>query len=97
MAHEEQVLWKLIRECGLVWLGSWQSVTDAGTEQFKWKITQASLRMDLLRKHWQTFKDVATGATGAESLPKWGAERPASGKPRPQPVLDTEMDDDVPF
>jgi hypothetical protein len=65
--HEEQRIWKLVRENGLLWRGSY-----AGPEkEWTWKVWESELLWDRLREYWQTFRDVARGDKPLSALPKW--------------------------
>ena len=68
LTYDEQVLWKLIRENGYLWKGAYGKDKD---RIWTWKISQDSLRIDKLREHWDTFKDVAHGKIDASELPQW--------------------------
>lgn len=87
LTHEEQILWKLIRECGLLWKGSYS------TGEFKWSIDEDSLTWARLREHWQTFVDVASGKQGLDSLPTWTKTKPAEI----QKSGFEDLEDDIPF
>ena len=54
--HEEQKIWRLIRECTALWVGHPKKV-----DNFNFR---------LLRKHWDQFIQVARGEAGEEILPK---------------------------
>lgn len=91
LTHDEQVLWKLIRECGLLWKGKYDKEGC-----WQWELKTDSLIFQRLRKHWDTFQQVASGEADKSSLPKW-IER----KPVPQ-LKDGDLpppleDDDIPF
>ncbi len=47
MTHEEQILWKLIRENGAVWRG-WH---DGPNKEWIWWVREDKLDFDLLRQH----------------------------------------------
>ena len=84
LSHEEQVLWKLIRECGLLWRGSY--VQRGSIEEWTWKIREESLILESLREYWDTFKSVAQGDLPNDKLPKWVREKPQ-----------VDFDDEIPF
>jgi hypothetical protein len=65
--HEEQRIWKLIRENGLVWRGSY---SELGKE-WTWEVSERKLIWDRLREHWETFRGVARGDKLPSALPKW--------------------------
>ena len=65
--HEEQRLWKLIQENGLLWRGRYPGTT----KEWTWEISEKQLIWDRLREHWETFRDVARGDKPPSALPKW--------------------------
>lgn len=91
LTHDEQVLWKLIRECGLLWLGQYDK-----QGYWRWELNMDSLIFKKLREHWDAFNQVASGEADKSILPKW-AER----KPIPPKLKDGDFppleDDDIPF
>lgn len=91
LTHDEQVLWKLIKECGLLWLGKHDK-----QGYWRWEVKPDSLVFKTLREHWNTFQKVASGEADKSSLPKW-TER----KPIPPPSEEDDFppldDDDIPF
>ncbi len=89
LTHEEQILWKLIKECGLLWRGSYKPT------EWRWTVSEDSMVWENLRKHWQTFVDVASGLKGAEDLPTWLKTKPTGSKAGSADFDD--MDDDIPF
>jgi len=94
LTHEEQVIWKMIKENGLLWRGNWRGADGA----FQWKIEEDSLMFDRLREHWDTFKKVASGESPKTDLPKW-AKRQNEGDKKPVAKgggFDS-FDDDIPF
>jgi hypothetical protein len=97
LTHEEQVRWKLIRENGLLWRGSY------ATGKWSWSVDEGSLIFDRLREHWAKFCSVAESGSGHDTLPSWAKTKPAgygTAKP-PEPSTKStgfdNMDDDVPF
>lgn len=98
LTHEEQVLWKLVRENGLLWRGNFSNVD----QQWSWQVHGQSLIFDRLRKHWATFCSVADGSASAADLPKWNVTKPkgTSYPPTSKTASKTgfeDMDDDIPF
>jgi len=100
LTHEEQVRWKLIRENGYLWKGSY-----AGRRfEWTWTVDEDSIIYPRLREHWATFCAVADGTAGPDqSLPTWAKTDPARSY-RPPPVAKPaektgfdDMDDDIPF
>ncbi len=81
LTHEEQVLWKLIRENGALWRGHF----DKPTGEWTWKIEQHNFVIERFREHWATFNAVVRGDASESALPTWKKYR----LPR--------MDDEIPF
>jgi hypothetical protein len=71
LTHEEQVLWKLIRENGSLWRGDYDL-----QGYWMWKVTLDDLIMSRLREHWETFRQVASGDADASMLPTWQSYNP---------------------
>lgn len=63
--HEEQILWKLIRETGHLWAGEYD---DEG--QWAWYIRKESLIHERLRDQWDNLLKVARGEQSRDTLPK---------------------------
>ena len=58
LTHEEQRIWKLIREDGSLWHGSF--IEHNGEEIWNWNPNHVgNLHLDLLRKEWDKLKSVA--------------------------------------
>ena len=93
LTHEEQVRWKLIRDNGYLWRGSYRS---GPRKEWDWNREEGSLNFERLREHWATFCSVADTGSGHDKLPSWPRTDPAS---RPPPVKTgfDDMDDDIPF
>lgn len=81
LTHDEQVLWKLIRENGYLWKGSFGSDGEWGWNTYK----PTNLVVSRLNEHWQAFQQVARGEADKSTLPTW-----------PQKKTD-QFDDDIPF
>ncbi len=77
LTHEEQVLWKLVRENGLLWKGRYEKNNDEWT----WRVEPDSLIYARLREHWATFNSVAKGEADKSILPTWA-------KTKPEPEID---------
>lgn len=92
LTHEEQVLWKLIKECGYLWRGNWSGRGEF--QEWKWSLTESDLILERLEKYWDTFLAIARGEKDRSEMPVWTRERerPKAAKPG----FD-EMDDDIPF
>ena len=95
MTHDEQVLWKLVRENGLLWRGNYSGVD----REWTWTVNEGSLLFDRLRQHWAKFCSVADGSASAETLPTWAKTKPKDAGPPPSPAKSgfEDMDDDIPF
>lgn len=83
--HEEQRLWKLIRENGYLWRGSYKGPGG----RWQWSIEEESLNWDRLREHWENFRNVAQGDANLSVLPSWIEYEPI-------PPSD-ELDEEIPF
>lgn len=81
LTHEEERLWKLIRENGFLWLGRW--ITKGDRQEWIWDIRKDSLVWERLREHWQTFRLVASGESPKTVLPGWTKEKKAEDPPPP--------------
>jgi hypothetical protein len=72
LTFEEQVIWRRVRDCGLLWRGKY-----TGPEgEWVWSVTPASLLWDRLRECWTVIKGVANGSLPAEKLPTWQKTKP---------------------
>lgn len=74
--HDEQILWKLIRENGLLWRGRYDGVTGLRT----WSVQDDNLIYELLREHWTKFNAVTNGQAEKSSLPTWIKRKPEPSK-----------------
>lgn len=83
LTHEEQLIWRIVRENGYVWRGHYDK-----QDEWSWTVTEHSLIRDRLRDYWDTFKGVALGDLPKDKLPKWKKRKAG---------FDTDLDDDVPF
>lgn len=73
LTHEEQTLWKLVRENGRLWKG--YHLPKSG--EWTWRIAENSLVFESLREYWEIFNAVAKGEAEKTSLPTWDkVERP---------------------
>jgi len=88
LTHEEQTLWKLVRENGLLWKGR----HDKGNGEWTWHIEENSLILERLREHWETFNAVAKGEAEKSSLPTW-----VKKKTEPKAGSFDDFDADIPF
>lgn len=67
LSYDEQVVWKLVTECGYLWRGSYKG-RDA---TWRWSVDEQSLVRERLKEHWATFKQVASGDLPPSALPTW--------------------------
>jgi hypothetical protein len=94
LTHEEQVLWKLVRENGALWRGNWSS----NTREWTWTVAEQFLLFAKLREYWPAFSKVAESGTGHSELPDWVRTKRDEGgtKTKPSSGFD-DMEDDIPF
>jgi len=93
LTHEEQILWKLIKENGLLWRGNWRGSNG----EFQWKVEESSLIFERLREHWETFNKVASGESPKSALPTWSKTQTASEKKPPAKSAFDDFDTEIPF
>jgi hypothetical protein len=67
LTHDEQVLWKLIRENGYLWSGRF----DREGGRWIWQVQPSDLIVERLREHWEAFKAVAYEDADKAKLPTW--------------------------
>lgn len=91
LTHDEQVIWKLVRECGYLWRGQHDQ-----QGHWQWELTPDSFIFERLREHWDTFQQVASGEADKSSLPKWTERKPIPPKLKDGDFPPLE-DDDIPF
>lgn len=72
--YDEQRLWKLIKENGAVWHGTYHHPSTPG--QWTWEIKESSVNYQVLREHWPTFVAVAAGDMSPDKLPDWEKGEP---------------------
>ena len=90
LTHEEQVLWKVIKDSGLMWEGGYN---NGSAWEWHWDRLEREV-FPILREHWELFNEIANGGRPRSELPKWG-KQPKS--PAPAPAPDADFDDDIPF
>lgn len=66
LTHDEQILWKLIRENGSLWRGSFDK-----NNEWSWNIKESAFIFERLRNDWVIFKAVAEGFGEKNILPTW--------------------------
>ena len=92
LTHEEQLVWKLVRENGVVWKGRF----SGSPAEWTWDIKEGSMIWDRLREHWPVFKAVANGSQSTTALPRWQkVNRPPAKAEAAVPGAD--LDDEIPF
>ena len=84
LTHDEQILWKLIRENGYLWLGRKHKTNGEWT----WEIQEGSLIFERLREKWEKFTSVANGTAEKSVLPIWAENKKGSFD---------NFDDDIPL
>jgi hypothetical protein len=90
LSHEEQVRWKLIRECGYLWRGRF----GGSNNEWRWEVKESDFCFDRLREKWALFCAVADGDKPASELPKW------TKSSKPVPKSSSGFDDfgeEIPF
>lgn len=86
LSHEEQLIWRLVRENGYLWKGKYDK-----HDQWSWDVSEDGLIRDRLRDYWDIFKGVALEELPKDKLPTWLKKKPKAA------AFDTDLDDDVPF
>jgi hypothetical protein len=71
LTHDEQILWKLIRENGWLWRGHYGK-----NDEWTWTPHYSSIILERLRESWLLFKAVAEGEADRDVLPKWEKTNP---------------------
>lgn len=93
LTHDEQVLWKLVRENGLLWSGRY-----AGSDQeWTWTVQAQSLNFERLREYWDVFKRVVAGEASFKDLPTWVRTKKVEPSSASSKSGFDDMDDDIPF
>lgn len=77
LTHDEQILWKLVRENGYLWGGRYRG----SDHKWSWEADEHSLNLQRLRKHWSNFVAVAKGEGEKSSLPTWAETKEVVGDP----------------
>jgi hypothetical protein len=86
LTHEEQIVWKLVRENGSLWKGRFVG----NPPEWTWQIKEDSMIWDRLREYWSVFRDVANGTKPPTDLPRWQKVQKVQSKP-------PSDDDEIPF
>ena len=69
LTHEEQIIWKLIRENGYFWYGDWHDGI------FEWLVEEDNFIFERLREHWESVKLVASEEKLKSDLPFWNKSK----------------------
>ncbi|MEQ8734914.1 MAG: hypothetical protein RIC29_08320 [Rhodospirillaceae bacterium] len=69
LTYEEQLIWKLVRTNGALWVGNYENFT------WTWTTEARNLNWEKLREHWDTIIAVADGSLPASELPSWEKEK----------------------
>lgn len=91
LTHDEQIIWKLIKENGYFWRGSFHKVSNDWT----WTVQESSFLFERLRNSWNVVKAVAAGEEPLDAMPDWQRRRVI-----PPPASASGFDDidaDIPF
>lgn len=67
LTHDEQIVWKVVRECGYFWRGEYKGPM----KEWTWHPELHNMQFDRLRAHWDTVLQVAVGEQPAAMLPRW--------------------------
>jgi hypothetical protein len=86
MTHEEQVIWKIIVNCGWFWRGTYDADGD-------WTWNGRHPAWDSIRHNWDLIIQVANGEKKTSDLPK-APKKPVATKAS---AFDDDLDSDVPF
>jgi hypothetical protein len=90
LTHEEQLLWKLLKENGYCWRGAYDRHGD-----WTWNTLEKDVVIERVREHWETFRAAASGDSAAKKeLPTW--QRKGTSSATPKGKFD-DMADDIPF
>jgi hypothetical protein len=98
LTHEEQIIWKLVRENGTLWRGNY----DAKSGEFTWKACEEDLLKERLREKWELFCAVAAGNADRSALPTWLKYKQTEKEPEQKPSAksggrDLDPEDEIPF
>ena len=87
LTHDEQILWKLIRETGHLWLGHYDD-----EDHWTWNVRKESLIYERLRQLWDDLRSVAKGEQARDTLPTVGPNT------SPPPIEDDAFaEEDIPL
>ena len=75
LTHDEEVLWKLIRENGYLRKGRYRKNKVRDVDEWTWEIDLGLINFERLREEWALFCSVAKGEIDKSYLPKWAKEK----------------------
>ena len=90
LTYEEQLIWRLVRDCGYVWSGAFSGPDG----EYKWTIKADAIKWTRVREYWECFKQVADGRMQKDVLPTWekyGQPKQSVDQAR------ASYDDEIPF
>lgn len=76
LTHDEEVLWKLICECGFLWRGQYEEKPLRNVQVWTWVVCLQSINFERLRENWENLKSVADGTSNKDILPSCQIEKP---------------------
>jgi len=76
LIHKEEVIWKLVTECGYFWNGSYQNNYAKEVSEWSWEIREDHLNFKRLKEYWWLLKSIAEGEMGVNELPKSPKDKP---------------------
>ena len=76
LTHDEEILWKLICECGFLWKGHYEEKPQRSVQVWTWTVCLRDINFERLRDSWEELKSVADGACAKDTLPSWESEKP---------------------
>lgn len=93
LTHDEQVLWKLVRENGYFWKGR-RSGPD---KQWTWTVEESALVFSRLREKWTTLMEVAADKLSPDVTVSWVDESPKAVAQGKNTSGFEDIDDEIPF
>lgn len=70
--HQQQIVWKLIRESGYFWFGHHSRTTG----EWLWQVEENKLIFERLREQWPTLNAVARGEEDRDAIPTIAPKEP---------------------
>lgn len=90
LTYDEQIVWKVIKECGYLWKGKFDK-----QGYWTWELKPESLIFSRLRESWDIFKQVANGEADKSELPSWDEYKTQTLGTKD--IVPPPDDDDLPF